>query len=830
MATHATAPSPQRRFLRRKAIWIAVAILAVLVIGLPMVALGRLQARILGLLTAELGRPVTAQSVHLVLLPWPGVELDQVRLADAPAFGGEALATAQSARATVRIWALLVGRLEFSSIHLEQANINLARDAAGNWNLAAMLAQVHRTGPRLRPTAAPASLRQTGRFPYLAIQDSRINFKFGLRKEPFYLAGVNASLSLARSGWRFHLQFSPQRSDLSLSNTGVVTADGIWFRSPPGGARRPSSYDIAAHLRGAYLAAASALLLGHDAGIHGVCRADLQIQGTARRFRITGIAQARQLRRWDQLPSNLRLTIPFAAAYDAPTDTVRLERLGNGSNFDLQGTIIRVLTRPAAALTLTTRQLPAAALLPLAHALDPGLPPDLTAQGLWNGRLQLSGGAGRRWEAQGHIAAAAVSLQEGQLRLRLTAPACRAVPGDGIACAARQARITGPDHARAALGLSAHLGRQGITLGLTGQRVTVADLAALGQLLGVAAPWPYQLSGAAQADFHRTLSWAAIRGYAAPANWQGHAFWRRASLRLPILPQPLPLQHLDLQVGPSPALAVRTEARLGGALWRLAIRRSAPSQPWNFAVGAGQVSLARLAAALRPQAPQGFLARLFSHPATWTGLLRLIHAQGRLAIAAIHWDGHAAMLETSIQADGPVWRFPAVRLRLAGGAINGRARYAHGALRFTGQGHDLQMQTLLAHTAYAQALRGRGRLDLHLTYPLAAGVDATVAQGELTLQPGAFPLLRTAAGQPLRFHRYQTRFSWRHSLVQLTRGRLWLTAASSPAPVIVQLQPPLPPRLDWLRPLRRTALVGAWPPPAPAPTPAPRDPHHGHPH
>lgn len=821
-----SAPVPRRRFLRRKSLWIAVAILAALVIGLPMIALGRLQARILSLLTAELGRPVTAQSVRLVLLPWPGVELDQVRLADAPAFGGEALATAESARATVRVWALLIGRLEFSSIHLEEANINLARDRAGNWNLAAMLAQVRRTGPRLRPTAAPASLRQTGRFPYLAIQDSRINFKFALKKEPFYLAGVNASLSLARPGWRFHLQFSPQRSDLSLSNTGVVTADGIWFRPPPRGARRHSSYDIAAHLRGAYLAAASGLLLGHDAGIHGVCRADLQIQGTPRRFRITGMVQARQLRRWDQLPSNLRLTIPFAAAYDAASDTVRLIRLGNGTNIDLHGAVSRLLTRPSAALTLTTRQLPAAALLPLARAFDPTLPPDLTAHGLWTGSLRLRGGAGRRWEAQGQIAAAAVTLREGQLHLRLAAPACRALPGDGIQCTARQARITGPDHARAALGLSAHLERQGIALGITGARVTVADIAALGQLLGVAAPWPYQLSGAAQADFHRTLSWAAIRGYAAAPGWQGQAVWRRASLRLPILPGPLPLQHLELQLGPS-ALAVRTDARLGGALWRIVIRRAAPSQAWTFAVRAGQVSLARLAAALRPQAPQGFLARLFSHPATWTGILRRIHAQGQLAIAAVHWRGHSAMLETPILAEGPVWRFPAVRLRLAGGAILGRARYQNGALRFTGQGRNLQMQTLLAHSAYAAALRGCGRLDLHLTYPLAAGLSALVAHGELTLQPGAFPLLRTAAGPPLRFHRYQTRFSWSDGQFRLTRGRLWLTPTARPAPVTVQLQPPLPPRLEWARPVRRTALVGAWPPPAPAPAAVPpRDPHH----
>lgn len=847
---NARAPSSRRRFLGRKAIWITVAVIAALAIGLPTVTLGRLQGRILRLLTAELGRPVTAQSAHLVLLPWPGVELDQAVLADAPGFGGEALATAQTARATVRLWALFGGRLEFSSVHLDQANINLARNAAGNWNLAVLLNQVRRAGPRLRPTAARASLREAGRFPYLAIQNSRINFKFGLRKEPFYLTAVSASLSLARQGWRFHLRFSPQRSDLDLSDTGVATVDGIWFRPPPNRpARHPLSFDLAAHWRGAYLAAASALLLGHDGGIHGVARLDLRIRGTIQRLRLSGIAAARQLRRWDQLPSNLRVEIPFAAIYDSRDDTVRLTRLGGGAEVGIQGKIASLLTHPAPDLTLTVRQLPTAAMLPLARALDPGLPPDLNARGVWNGSLRLAKGADA-WSARGQITAAAASLSEGRIRLRLEAPACRAVPtavlppGAGglrgrrapaarLECTARQAQISGPDHARAALRLAAEVTRRGVEFGGSGDRVSVPDVAALGQLFGVAAPWPYQLSGAAKVEFHRNLSWAAIRGYAPPSRWRGRAIWRRASLRLPVLSAPLTLENLEIQTEPSAVLSLRTQARLGGTAWRVVIHRApdgeAGSASWSFSVRAAQASLARLAAALQPRAPRGFLARLFSHPATWLSALQLVHARGQLAIGDVLWQGHHAALRTTIAANGPNWRFPAVYLGLAGGAVTGQAAFQNGALRFRGQGRGLRLGTLLAHSAYAGALRGRGRLELRLSDPLPAASGA-VARGQLAVRSGAFPLLRTPDGRPLRFARYQTDFHWRQGRLRLTRGRLWLTAHSQPEPVTVRFQPPLPPRLDWATPIRRTALVGAWPSPAPAALgPTPPESHHAHP-
>lgn len=815
----ASEPTQQRRkATRRRATWIGAAVILVLVIGLPMITLGRLQERILRLLAQELGRPVTAQSVHLVLVPWPGVELDQVRLDDAPAFGGEAMATAAEARATVRIWALFAGRLEFSSVQLDDANVNLTRDPAGQWNLAQMLSDASRHGPRLRPTAAAASLARPDRFPYLDVHDSRVNFKFGLKKEPFYLANVDGSLQLAHNGWRFHLEFSPQRSDLNLSDTGRVTADGVWRRAGRSGGKafRDRRFDLSAHWRQVYLAAASSLVAGQDEGVHGVARVDLRIRGTGRKFRISGVAVARQLRRWDRLPSGLRMRTPFSAVYNSGLDALRLTQLGNGNHFDVQGTVRHLLTRPEAALTVTARGLRSAALLPLARAMDPNLPPDLTASGTWNGHFAVRGGWGRRWVAEGRVAAAHAGLREGELSLRLTAPVCGTQPRSGshaIFCRERSARVVGPDEANAEVGITARFDRRGAAWRAAGAEVTVPAVAALGQLCGVAAPWPYQLTGAARMAFTREVSWTRIRGFSTqpPPPWQGAAYFRRAALRLPVLAAPLPIRNLRLQLGPERALGVSAEAGLGGSLWRLAVRRAAARSPWQFQLSSAQVSLRRLAAALSPRRPHGLWARLFSHPASWLPLLQLVHARGEVAVAALRWRGHQAQLRASVQAGGAVWRLPRLRLALAGGVFLAKGTMRGGRLRLAGVAQGLAMTDLLAPSQYAGAIRGRGTIHLRLSWPLRRGWQDITAGGRLQVAPGAFPIFHTAGGGELGFHAYRTQFRWNAGHLRLNHGRLWLRAGQQPAQVRVRLRPPAPPRLQWVPPPRRPALAGAWP-------------------
>ncbi len=79
----------------------------------PFFTLVKGRGRILAALQAALGRSVQAQSVHLVLIPWPGFELDQLQVADAPAYGYQPIIRAAEATATLRLAALWKGRFEF---------------------------------------------------------------------------------------------------------------------------------------------------------------------------------------------------------------------------------------------------------------------------------------------------------------------------------------------------------------------------------------------------------------------------------------------------------------------------------------------------------------------------------------------------------------------------------------------------------------------------------------------------------------------------------------------------------------------------------------------
>src|SRR5215813_11039337 len=114
-----------------------VALLLVLVAGLlaPFLSADRLRPRIQAALETALNRPVEIGAVHLNLFTGPGVTVDRVIIAENPAIGIEPFAYVESMRARVRLTSLLVGKLAFSSLHLNTTNVNVVRVASGAWNI-----------------------------------------------------------------------------------------------------------------------------------------------------------------------------------------------------------------------------------------------------------------------------------------------------------------------------------------------------------------------------------------------------------------------------------------------------------------------------------------------------------------------------------------------------------------------------------------------------------------------------------------------------------------------------------------------------------------------
>ncbi|MGH9540875.1 MAG: AsmA family protein [Terriglobales bacterium] len=746
----------RRRWALAAAVILAIAVPTVV----PLFALHRAKARILRTLAGQLGREVSADSLHLVLLPWPGFELYRVRLGEAPEFGIEDLASADDAVATLRLLPLWRGRIEFSSIRLDSATVNLVRNDAGRWNLAGMLDRASAAAPRLRPTAAPAALGAPARFPYLEIRDSRVNFKFGLYKRAFYLSAVNGSLTLERNAWRIHLRFVPQRSDLNLSNTGEVTVDGRWQRPRGAVAFRDLPFDLSAHFTDSYLAGSSPLLLGHDAGVHGIVGADVRLRGTGQAFQLSGVITAAALRRWDQLPSGLRLRVPFAARYRAGDDSLQLEEFGAAARGDLTGFVRHLLTRPAADLRLSLHSLDAGALWPLARALDPRLPAAASLTGTVSAALRIQVGAGAPFSLSGALRGHGLELREGDAALRLAAASCQAAVT--FHCQAQGTLAAAPPQTPAILQITTGADLAGWHAAVAAARLDATQARVLARLFGARDPWPGPVRGSASVQWKASLPWTELAGNpAAGGGWQVRAIWARASLRLPQLAAALPCRELRLSRAADGTITLAGTVLADGEPWSLMARRTAPAGAaaaplaWTFQLRARRASGAAVARALRPS-KAGFFASLLSSPPSLAPLLARLRATGQVNIGEFAWRGHHASVQADIAAAGPAWRIAPLTVGLAGGTFRGEGEWRHGLLRLRGAATHINLHALFPGDGEGGG--GIGSADLVFETPRPLDFAPLTVTGDVRV---SFGLLRFTSG-----------VSWRDGAARFSASRL----------------------------------------------------------
>lgn len=266
--------APRRRRLR----WIlsGVAALIVAAIVVPLISLGRYHRTIADSLSRGLGHTVHIGSVNLTLLPLPGLVIHDLVVEEDPAFGAEPLLRAPEVTVYPRLSSLWRERLEISRIDLDDASVNLVRDAEGRWNFSSLLLQASRTA------AAPTAQRRPGptpRFPYIGFSGARINFKEGVEKKAFSLFSTDASVWQADPNrWRIRLEAQPVRTDLDLDleDTGTIRLDGSVTRAA---SLDELPLNLHAEWNGAQLGQVSRLVTGRDSGWRGDLRADADITG-----------------------------------------------------------------------------------------------------------------------------------------------------------------------------------------------------------------------------------------------------------------------------------------------------------------------------------------------------------------------------------------------------------------------------------------------------------------------------------------------------------------------------------------------------------------------
>ena len=294
---YAPRPFPWRRLV------IAAALVVLLVLAIflpPLINLGKYRRSLTASMSEALGRPVYVGGMQLRLLPMPGIVMSDFTVDEDPAFGYEPALHAASVVASLRITSLWRGRLEVSRISLDEANLNLVKNRAGQWSIGPVLLRASQISNALtaqrRASARP-------RFPYIEATNARIDFKDGAEKKPFSLMNAKFAMWQANADeWRLRLDAQPVRTDLELhlSDTGEVNIEGS-LRRAAGLDAMP--VDLRGEWSGAQLGQVTRMIAGVDTGWRGDLDLTAAIRGNIGDFSAQSRVRIGDLRRQEYQPA-----------------------------------------------------------------------------------------------------------------------------------------------------------------------------------------------------------------------------------------------------------------------------------------------------------------------------------------------------------------------------------------------------------------------------------------------------------------------------------------------------------------------------------------------
>lgn len=327
----------------------------------------------------ELGRRVEIAAIHIRFLPRPGLELENLIIYDNPEFGAEPLLRSPDVSAWLRVSSLLRRRIEISSLDLNNASLNLSRNSDGKWNFEELVERASKSSTA--PTTA--GKREPRRiFPYIEAGHARINFKDGLEKTHF--AFTNAEFSLwqeSENQWGMRLRGSPIRTDANLTDTGVISMNGVWQRAA---VLYDTPVQFSLDWKQAQIGQMSRLLFGTDKEWRGSVALSSHFSGTLRNLQITSEASIDQLRRQD-MPAGTDFTLAAECSAEYDSDQRSLTNVdcnsptGDGS-LELKGSAAGI---PFSSynLTLLAKNAPVQSAIELLRHVNQTLPRDLNATG-----------------------------------------------------------------------------------------------------------------------------------------------------------------------------------------------------------------------------------------------------------------------------------------------------------------------------------------------------------------------------------------------------------------------------------------------------------------
>ena len=356
----------------KRVLWV-VAALAVLAAVVPYLPTDVLRPGIERALERGLGRKVDVGGISLTFfpgpLPRPGFTLDRVTIHEDPRAGIEPLAYVESVGASVRVLSLFRRKLEFSSLNLSDATINLVKTDAGPWNFQFLLEN---------------SAADSKRIPAIRMRSGRVNFKFGDTKSVFYFNDADLDVTPSDDG-SLELRFggAPSRTDRSTQEFGRFFVRGT-------AAPESRRLDLKVELERSPLAETLRWMDPRGFDVHGTVALDAQLSGPPSHLDVSGQIQLADVRRWDLIPDEVGgLKLGFAGTLDLRGEHLDLQTTADQSGSPV---VIRFrswdfLKSPHWDAGADLQQVPLATMLAVCRHMGATLPENLSAQGAVSGSI-----------------------------------------------------------------------------------------------------------------------------------------------------------------------------------------------------------------------------------------------------------------------------------------------------------------------------------------------------------------------------------------------------------------------------------------------------------
>lgn len=350
---------------------VIITLLAIATVGvvLPFAPVDFLKSPMERALARGLGRKVEVDRVSLTLFSGPGVSLDGVTIHEDSRAGIEPFAYANTLDARLSLLALLRGRLEFASLHLNDATFNLVKPNDAPWNFQMLLKQTS-------AAVLPASLPAGGSLPTIKMRGGRVNFKFSQTKSPLYFDDTDLDVS-PRDGGAVDLRFSgvPARTDRSAQNFGHFFVRGTAIPSASG-----QQLNLRVELEPSALDSVVRLFETSGVMLNGVVSLDAQVSGVPNNLDVKGTLNLESAGQW---------RVGYKGRLDLVGQTLELDSTSPaGLNTKLHASTRDLLTIPKWELSAEFLDAPLGSIIDMARKLGAPLPEKMIAEGVVAGSVR----------------------------------------------------------------------------------------------------------------------------------------------------------------------------------------------------------------------------------------------------------------------------------------------------------------------------------------------------------------------------------------------------------------------------------------------------------